>query len=399
MKTVQLIPKILRNESIVMIQFPYDKELIGCVKSIEKSRWSQSLCSWYMKKKDFQLNRIFNVFKPVAYIDYSALKSTNDSISIKENVKRKAYSKTIIPNAYLEYLKLKRYSENTIKSYVSELKKFSAFYASKDLDTLTKDHIKDYLFHLVQKNKISASSQNQAINAIKLYYEKVLKHSKFKFIIERPRKLKTLPKIISEFQVFNLLKHTYNLKHKSIIALLYSSGIRVSEVIALKKEHLNFVNHTILIKQAKGFKDRITVLATSTAKVLDAYLKSYTPKNYLFEGQNGGKYSARSINKFIQRNAKSAKIEQPISAHTLRHSFATHLLNNGTDIRLIKELLGHNSIKTTQIYTHVSDRDLRMIESPIDTIIRSQNSDKQQFNDDNLTLKYNGNIGTSTDIQ
>jgi len=399
MKTVQLIPKILRNESIVMIQFPYDKKLIGSVKSIEKSRWSQSLCSWYMKKKDFQLNRIFNVFKPVAYIDYSALKSTNDSISIKENVKRKAYSKTIIPNAYLEYLKLKRYSENTIKSYVSELKKFSAFYASKDLDTLTKDHIKDYLFHLVQKNKISASSQNQAINAIKLYYEKVLKHSKFKFIIERPRKLKTLPKIISEFQVFNLLKHTYNLKHKSIIALLYSSGIRVSEVIALKKEHLNFENHTILIKQAKGFKDRITVLATSTAKVLDAYLKSYTPKNYLFEGQNGGKYSARSINKFIQRNAKSAKIEQPISAHTLRHSFATHLLNNGTDIRLIKELLGHNSIKTTQIYTHVSDRDLRMIESPIDTIIRSQNSDKQQFNDDNLTLKYNGNIGTSTDIQ
>ena len=399
MKNILLRPHNLRNESIIVIQFPFDRELISRVKTIENTLWSQSLGTWYMKKKDFNLHHVFNVFKSIAYVDYSALKTTKDPIVIQERTKRKEYSKTPIPNAYIEHLILKRYSENTIKTYVSELKKFSAFYASRDLDTLTKDDIKDYLLHLVQKNKVSVSSQNQAISALKYYYEKILHYPKFKFTVERPRKLKTLPKIISELQVFNLLKHTYNLKHKSIIALLYSSGIRVSEVIALKKEHLNFENHTILIKQAKGFKDRITVLATTTAEVLDAYLKSYTPKNYLFEGQNGGKYSARSINKFIQRNAKSAKIAQHISAHTLRHSFATHLLNNGTDIRLIKELLGHNSIKTTQIYTHVSDRDLRMIESPIDTLIRVQNSDKQKLNENILTIKHNGNIGTSTDIQ
>jgi len=399
MKTIQLRPNNLRNEPIIMVQFPFDKELIGCVKTIENTRWSQTLSSWYVKKKDFNLHRVFSVFKSIAYVDYSALKTTKDHTILKEHVKRKAYAKTPIPNAYIEHLKLKRYSENTIKTYVSELKKFSAFYASRDLDTLTRDDIKNYLLHLVQKNKVSVSSQNQAISALKYYYEKILKHPKFKFTVERPRKLKKLPKTISELQVFNLLKHTYNLKHKSIIALLYSSGIRVSEVIALKKEHINFENHTILIKQAKGFKDRITVLATTTAEVLDAYIKSYSPKNYLFEGQNGGKYSARSINKFIQRNAKSAKIMQHISAHTLRHSFATHLLNNGTDIRLIKELLGHNSIKTTQIYTHVSDRDLRMIESPIDTLIRVQNSEKQRFKTSNLTIKHIENIGTSTDIQ
>jgi integrase/recombinase XerD len=234
--------------------------------------------------------------------------------------------------------------------------------------------------------------------AIKFYYEKILKHPKLKFDIERPRKSKTLPKTISEKEILNLLKHTINLKHKSIIALLYSSGLRVSELIALKEEYLNFENHTIFIKQAKGFKDRITVLGTSTASVVKKYIEKYNPKDYLFEGQNGGKYSSRSINKFIQRNAKSAGISQHISAHTLRHSFATHLLNNGTDIRLIKELLGHNSIKTTQIYTHVSDCNLRQIESPIDTLIRAQNTENQIIKTNILTKKHIGNIGTSSDI-
>jgi len=399
MKNIQLIPRNFRNESIVMIQFPYDKALIGCVKTIENTRWSQSLCAWYMKKNDFNLHRIFNVFKSIAYVDYSALRTTKDSFKTIRKNQIRTYSKTPIPKIYFEQLKLKRYSENTIKSYVSELKKFCTFYAPQDLDTLTTDDIKNYLLHLVHKNKVSTSCQNQAISAIKFYYEKILKHPKLKFDIERPRKSKTLPKTISEKEVLNLLKHTINLKHKSIIALLYSSGLRVSELIALKEEHLNFENYTIFIKQAKGFKDRITVLGTSTASVIKKYIENYNPKDYLFEGQNGGKYSARSINKFIQRNAKAAGISQHISAHTLRHSFATHLLNNGTDIRLIKELLGHNSIKTTQIYTHVSDCNLRQIESPIDTLIRVQNTENQIIKTNSLTKKYIGNIETSSDIQ
>jgi len=187
MKTILLRPHNLRNEPIIMVQFPFDKELIGCVKTIENTRWSQTINSWYMKKKDFNLHPVFNVFKGIAYVDYSALKTTKDRTVLKERVKRKAYAKTPIPNAYIEHLKLKRYSENTIMSYVSEFKKFSSYFSKHNLETLDKDDIKDYLLYLIQKQKVSASSQNQAINAIKFYYEKVLQQPKMGFTIERPR--------------------------------------------------------------------------------------------------------------------------------------------------------------------------------------------------------------------
>ena len=169
------------------------------------------------------------------------------------------------------------------------------------------------------------------------------------------------------------MRVTQNLKHKAITNLLYAAGLRISELIHLKESNLDFTNHTILIEQSKGFKDRVSILGEATALVLKKYLKIYQPKNYLFEGQFGGTYSQKSINKFLKHNAKKAGISVNISAHMLQHSFATHLLDNGTDIRFIQELLGHNSTKTTQRYTHVSKRKLKRIESPIDRILKNQN--------------------------
>ena len=154
MKTIQLRPKNLRNESIIIIQFPYEKVLINCIKKTETIRWSQSLSSWYIKKQDFNLNRVFNVFKSITNVDYSALKTINNSVCCLEKAEKTTYSKTPIPKAYLEQLKLKRYSENTIKTYVSEMKKYSIFYASRGLETLSRDDIKNYLFNLTQKKKV-----------------------------------------------------------------------------------------------------------------------------------------------------------------------------------------------------------------------------------------------------
>ena len=366
MKTIQLRPQILRNESIVMIQFPFDKELISCVKSIDNNHWSQSLCSWYLKKNNFQLNRVFNVFKGIAYVDYSALKNINNPINVKERIKRKAYSKTPIPNAYLEHLKLKRYSENTIKSYVSELKKFSAFYASKELDTLTKNHIKDYLFHLVQKKKISASSQNQAINAIKLYYEKVLKHPKMVFNIERPKKGKFLPKVLSKQEVYAIITTIHNLKHRCIISLIYSAGLRRSELLNLQTKDIDTKRNLLIVRGGKGNKDRQTIISTNLIEELRAYYVQHNPSIWLFEGSYGKKYSATSIAKILTRAAVKAKINKNVSPHMLRHSFATHLLEQGISLRHIQKLLGHSSSKTTEIYTQVSMQEMSIIQNPLD---------------------------------
>ena len=382
MKTILLRPHNLRNEPIIMVQFPFDKELIGCVKTIENTRWSQTLNSWYMKKKDFNLHPVFNVFKGIAYVDYSALKTTKDRTVLKERVKRKAYAKTPIPNAYIEHLKLKRYSENTIKSYVSEFKKFSSYFSKHNLETLDKDDIKDYLLYLIQKQKVSASSQNQAINAIKFYYEKVLQQPKMGFTIERPRKKKRLPQIITELEVLKMLKVTTNLKHKTILAILYSAGIRMGELINLRKEDIVWDKSFLFIRGGKGNKDRITLLSENVSKLLKKYLKIYKPNYWLIENQNRCKYSPSSVRAILRKSAIKAEINQRVYPHMLRHSFATHLLEKGTDIRYIQSLLGHRSSKTTEVYTHVSKKSLANIQSPLDRIIEDENTVDQL-----LTLK------------
>ena len=368
MKNLRLIPDIHRDQKIVKAAFAYDRELISIVKLQKGARWSQTLQSWYFFKKKFQLNSFYQALKGKVYVDYSQLNTNTPKASQKRTTPKTAKKAISLPIAYKEQLILKRYSQNTTKTYSSCFLKFMVFFENKSIDLLTKKEIKTFLLYLIQERKVSSSTQNQYINAIKFYYEKVLKQSKIDIAIERPRKQNHLPKIISELEVLQLLRTTQNLKHKAITSLLYAAGLRISEVINLTESNLDFINHTILIEQSKGFKDRVSILGMATAVVLKKYLKIYQPKNYLFEGQFGGKYSPRSINKFLKQNAKKAGISANISAHMLRHSFATHLLDNGTDIRFIQELLGHNSTKTTQRYTHVSQRKLKQIESPIDRI-------------------------------
>ncbi|MGA0042049.1 MAG: site-specific tyrosine recombinase/integron integrase [Flavobacteriaceae bacterium] len=313
-------------------------------------------------------------------MDYSALKKNTPIPTPKNTTSKPSESSVALPKAFIEKLILKRYSHNTVKTYCSCFLKFMLFYERTSIDLLTKKDIQEFILYLIQHEKVSPSTQNQYINAIKFYHEKVLNQPKIVFAIERPRKRNHLPKIITEHEVLGLLRATQNLKHKAITCLLYASGLRISEVIHLNVSDLDFTNHTILIKQSKGFKDRLSIMGEAAALVLKKYLKIYQPKGHLFEGQFGGNYSPRSINKFLKQNAKEAGISVNISAHMLRHSFATHLLDNGTDIRFIQELLGHNSTKTTQRYTHVSQCMLKRIESPIDRILKNRSIDYQHVN-------------------
>ncbi len=357
-----------------MLHFNYDPELIRQAKAMG-CRWSATNKAWYIDDTKENLKRIFNFFKDKAYIDITALKNTNVNTANK-------LKKIEIPPEYKALLVRKRYSENTIKTYCSLFKNFLQFYADKSPDEITEDDIRKYQDYLVSKRKVSVSTQNQAINAIKFYYEKVKGGERKTYYIERPRKGKQLPKILSEQQVISILRHTHNLKHKTIIAMLYSSGLRVGELLNLRIPDVSFEKNIIFVRGGKGKKDRITILSEKLKIVLKKYLAIYKPNYWLFEGPNRKRYSRSSVNQFIKKSCKAAGIRQNVSSHTFRHSFATHLLEKGVDLRYIQTLLGHSSSKTTEIYTYVSKKSLANIKSPLDEILESNNVD-----DNNLENK------------
>lgn len=279
------------------------------------------------------------------------------------------YKKTYNNNILTEYKKvliLRNNSESTIRSYVSAFTRFLTYFNGQPIAELDTKEITDYLFWEREEIKITEHKLNQLINAIKYYYEKVLHMPRITFSLPRPSIKKSKPSVLNASELTGIISNTYNLKHKSILMLMYASGIRRGEVLNLKVGDIDFERKTLFIKKGKGQKDRITILSDATANVLKKYIDQYKPQIWLFEGQKGGKYSASSIWKTFDRQKQKNDIKKKGSVHTLRHSFATHLLEDGTDIRYIQELLGHNCLKTTEIYTHVARKNLMKIKSPIE---------------------------------
>ena len=254
----------------------------------------------------------------------------------------------------MQKLELKKYANSTVKTYVSCFETFINYYKDIDLINLNENDIRIYLQKLIQEGK-SNSYINQSVNSIKFYYEMVLGMPNRFYAIERPRKEFKLPKVLSKEEVLSIIENTNNIKHRCITSLLYSAGLRRNELLNLKLEDIDSKRMLIKVKQAKGNKDRNTVLNQSVLDDLREYYKTHHPKVYLFESNiPGKKYSSSSVLKVVTQAAERAGIKERVSPHMLRHSFATHLLENGTDLRYIQLLLGHNSTKTTEIYTHVA---------------------------------------------
>ncbi|UOD34843.1 site-specific integrase [Deferribacteraceae bacterium V6Fe1] len=267
---------------------------------------------------------------------------------------------------YKNRLTQKRYSENTIDIYCNYVKDFYNFFKNSNLEDVKTEEINKYILDLIKTKNISISQQNQRINAIKFYYEKVLGREKQYYTLYRPKKEHKLPKVLSKEEVKRLFDSCNNIKHQSILMLIYSAGLRRSELINLKISDIDSERMIVNIKGAKGKKDRMSLLSENMLKVLRDYYIAYKPKVYLFEGQTGGKYSPTSVANILKKAASNAGIKKKVTPHMLRHSFATHLLEQGTDLRYIQELLGHNSSKTTEIYTHVSKKAIDKIRNPID---------------------------------
>ncbi len=340
------------GKDVILIKFPYDKELVEQVKKLVGVKWSQSKKAWYVLDTS----------------QYREKFGMEEKVIGKEAITRiHEINKSNFQN-YVDLLYLKGYSTNTIRTYTVEFSQLLYLLKEKNINELTTEQLKSYLLYCLQTLKLSENQVHNRINAIKFYFEKVLKRPTIVFEIPRPKKPLLLPKVIHIEDVAKMIKQTQNIKHKTMLMLVYGMGLRVSEIVKLEITDIDSKNMQVHIRGAKGKKDRYANLPETVLPFLRNYYKAYKPKKYLFEGQYGEQYSRRSAQQVFKQSLERANINKNIGIHGLRHSFATHLLEQGTDISYIQKLLGHNNIKTTLIYAHVGKKDVKAIKSPIDQI-------------------------------
>ncbi len=367
---IELSEGFHNEKPVVFIDFDFNWVIIDLMKTYSKANYLQADKHWFVPKEDFNLNEFFTLFRSKAFINYSALKKLSKTLPDKKFQKDYSYrSGTKLPEKYTDKLTQKRYSQNTIRIYSGYFKDFVHHFKSEKLEEITPDEINQYILLLIQNEGISASQQNQHINAIKFYYEQVLLNEKQSYSIDRPRKEKLLPSVLSKSEIKQIILHCNNLKHKCILSVIYSAGLRRSELIDLKITNIISERGLIKIVGAKGKRDRYSLLSSSLLEELRTYYRQYKPQTWLFEGQAiNSRYSASSISRILNEAKNKAGIKRRVTPHMLRHSFATHLLEQGTDLRYIQELLGHSSSKTTEIYTHVSKRYIEKIKNPLDEL-------------------------------
>lgn len=353
-KKIKWEAKLIKHHNLNRIAVYFEKKLllINRLKQIKGARWSNSLKVWHIP--DNEENRIkFKLPKKII--------GEHNIVKI-DPVNQKAYQE------YIDMLYLKAYSPSTIKTYTVEFAQLLYLIKAKPINELTVAQLKSYLLYCLQELKLSENQVHNRINAIKFYIEKVLKQPQIALEIPRPKKPSLLPKVIHIDDVAKMITDTSNLKHKTILMLAYGMGLRVSEIVNLAITDIDSKSMQVHIRAAKGKKDRYANLPKAILPILRAYYIEYKPKKYLLEGQFSEKYSARSAQQVFKQSLIRANINKDVGIHSLRHSFATHLLEQGTDISYIQKLLGHTNINTTLIYAQVGKKDVKAIISPLDKI-------------------------------
>lgn len=339
--------KLIREQgqSRIAVYFDNNPSAIERFKKLTDARWSMAKRLWHLP--DTAKNR-------------EQFKVAEMGLPLEVKIQLEKFK---------QWLFSKRYSENTVKTYGEALKSFLLFFRQKTVAEINNEDVIRYVNEYLLKNKLSASYQNQVVNAIKLYFTTIQDKKINLEKIHRPKRAKVLPNVLSKEEVKFILEAHTNIKHKMMLSLIYSCGLRSGELLALRPTHIDSKRNIVLLKNAKGQKDRITPLSPKILEMLRIYFREYRPKIFLFEGQKAGvPYDARSLQLILKQALKKTNIIKPATLHWLRHSYATHLLESGTDLRYIQELLGHSSSKTTEIYTHVSTKSIQQIKSPFDDL-------------------------------
>ena len=337
-----------KKEKRIAVFSEKNVEFIARIKLVVGSRWSPSLVVWHVP--DTVENRIrFKI-----PLHFQTVPSEEGILQIEK---------------FKQWLLSKRYSPSTIKTYSEALKSFLIFYREKPIAEISNEDVIIYNNEYILKNNLSTSYQNQIVNAIKLFFQTIRETKMMVDKIHRPKRSKLLPNVLSKEEIKLILNAHSNIKHKTMLSLIYSCGLRRSELLNLKPADIDSKRGIVIIRQSKGKKDRIAPLSPKILDMLREYYIGFKPKTWLFEGQNENtKYDERSLSNVLKQALTKSRINKPVSLHWLRHSYATHLLESGTDLRYIQELLGHSSSKTTEIYTHVSTKSIQKIKSPFDDL-------------------------------
>lgn len=373
------------------MSFGNTRDLNPLIQRISGSRWSRTFRCWHLPYSKTTIQDLRKIVPPEWEVRESADRppvpaklqpvarpERKQAIPVtstrKSNFDSISADNQRILTEYVEQLKLKAYSSNTIRTYQHEFAALMALIGARRADSLTADEVKRYILYCINVKQLSENTIHSRLNALKFYYEQMLKHDKIFVEIPRPKKRFILPKVLGEGEVGRLFRSLENKKHKAILFTAYSAGLRVSEVVSLRLSDIDPDRMQILVQHAKGKKDRYVMLSPVLLDILRSYLKFCRPrpKVYLFEGMEPGEpMSARTAQQAFIDARRRAGIKKMVSFHSLRHSFATHLLEKGVDIKYIKELLGHFSINTTNRYLHVKREDLIQIRSPLDELYQS----------------------------
>ena len=342
------------KKNVIFVFFPFNKMLQKELREkFPTAKWSMSKKCWYLPDTNAVRNEIS--MKPKTEVGKAVISQIH---SVNQAALQRMH----------ETLLLKAYSPNTIKTYCVEFSQLLYLLKDMPVDSLTPERLRSYFLYCIKTLKLSENMIHSRLNAIKFYFEQVLNREKMFLEIPRPKKKMILPKVMDKGDISKIFAHVDNLKHLMMLKLCYGMGLRVSEIVNLKISDIDSGRMVVHIEAAKGKKDRCVTLPSSILDDLRKYYLAYSPKKYLFEGQNGGQYAIRSAQAVFKSAMQKAKINKSVGIHGLRHSYATHLLESGTDMYFIQKLLGHKDIKTTEIYAKVSNRQLGNIKSPLDDL-------------------------------
>ncbi len=366
-RSAYILIRINLIEDVILVSFKhgFNAAWVDLIKTFKRKWYKPDDRTWIINNVDENLKDLTTAFMKlgcrVKVEHFRYVPGTKVPSRKKVDLKR-------CPDKFCKEMLRRNYSEKTIKTYSSQVDFFLDYFKAEDVGALPEDDIRNYLGDLISDGGFGYSTQNQCINAIKLYYEIIHDRLISANDLPRPRGFRKLPGVLSKEEIERILSCITNSKHKLLISLYYACGLRAAEAIQLKVSAIDFNRGLLLIKSGKGKKDRIVPLPLKLQEAIREQVRYRKAEDYVFRGQYGGAYSTRSAQVVLRRAMERAGIRKRATLHTLRHSFATHLLESGTDIRIIQELLGHSSSRTTEIYTHVSNRIIGMIVSPIDNL-------------------------------
>ena len=365
---------IHKDKPRVFLRFENNAQASDLVRNLLGGQWSFTQRAWHIAYEDNVFEKVCDLFcKYQVRVFFKNKYDPND-------VPQKTVEKTPTPyppspseeateklKEFDMWMKSRRYSDNTVNTYTNAIEVFLGYYNTKVISEISNDDLIKFNNDYILANKFSASYQNQVINAVKLFFRIVELKTMRPELIHRPKSPKLLPNVLSKEEIKQILQAPSNIKHKAMLSLIYSCGLRCGELLRLTLNNIDSKRGVVIIKQSKGRKDRIAPLSTKITEMLRDYYIAYKPQTYLFEGQiKGTMYDERSLQQVLKQSIQKCGINKPVSLHWLRHSYATHLLENGTDLRYIQEILGHSSSRTTEIYTHVSTKSIQNVTSPFD---------------------------------